>query len=121
VSKVLAHFVTVVRGGQREFFQLKYEKFPKFYGACGFLGHSHLECGSGEHNEDDLKWGIGSKLIGQHGMVVVLRLIGVVVVLVEAERRLAWEEAEVLEVQVSLRLAGDLMISQLYVCLMRGE
>jgi hypothetical protein len=57
VRKVLARFVTVVRGGQREFFQLKYEKFPKFCGACGFLGHSHLECESGEHNEDDLKWG----------------------------------------------------------------
>jgi hypothetical protein len=46
--------------------------------------------------------GIGSKLIGQHGMAVVLRLIGVVDVLVEAERRLAWEEIEVLEVEVSL-------------------
>jgi hypothetical protein len=57
VRKVLARFVTIVRGGQREFFQLKYEKFPRFYGACGFIGHSHLECGSGEHNEDDLKWG----------------------------------------------------------------
>jgi hypothetical protein len=56
VRKVLARFVTVVREGHREFFQLKYEKFPKFCGACGFPGHSHLECGSGEHNEDDLKW-----------------------------------------------------------------
>jgi hypothetical protein len=57
VRKVLARFVTVVRGGQREFFQLKYEKFPRFCGACGFLGHSHLECGSGEHDEAELKWG----------------------------------------------------------------
>jgi hypothetical protein len=57
VRKVLARFVKIVRGGQREFFQLKYENFPRFYGACGILGHSHLECGSGEHNEDDLKWG----------------------------------------------------------------
>jgi hypothetical protein len=56
-QKVLAHFVTVVRGGQREFYHLKYEKFPKFCGACGFLGHTHLECGSGEHDESALKWG----------------------------------------------------------------
>jgi hypothetical protein len=57
VRKVLPRFVTVVRGGQREFFQLKYEKITRFCGACGFLGHSHLECGSGEHDEDELKWG----------------------------------------------------------------
>jgi hypothetical protein len=57
VRKILARFVTVVRGGQREFFQLKYEKFPRFCGACGFLGHSHLECGSGERDEELLKWG----------------------------------------------------------------
>jgi hypothetical protein len=57
VRKVLARFVTVVRGGQREFYHLKYEKFPKFCGACGFLGHTHLECGSGEHDENALKWG----------------------------------------------------------------
>jgi hypothetical protein len=46
-----------VRGGQREFYQLKYEEFPKFCGACGFLGHSHLECGSEVHDEDSVKWG----------------------------------------------------------------
>jgi hypothetical protein len=48
-------------------------------------------------------------------MAVVLRLIGVVDVLVVAERRLAWEEVEVLEVEVSLQLAGDLMFFLLYV------
>ena len=57
VRKVLARFVTVLRAGQREFYQLKYEKFPKFCGACGLIGHTHLECGTGEHEEDKLKWG----------------------------------------------------------------
>jgi hypothetical protein len=57
VRKALARFVTVMRGGQREFYQIKFEKFPKFCGACGFLGHTHLECGTGEHDVEKLKWG----------------------------------------------------------------
>jgi hypothetical protein len=57
VRKVLARFVTVVRGEHHEFYHIKFEKFPKFCGACGFLGHTYLECGSGEHDEDKLKWG----------------------------------------------------------------
>jgi hypothetical protein len=52
VRKVLARFVIVVRGGQ-----IKFEKFPKYCGACGFLGHTHLECGTGEHDVEKLKWG----------------------------------------------------------------
>jgi hypothetical protein len=98
VRKVLARFATVVRGGQREFFQLKYEKFPKFRGACGFLGHSHLECGFGEHNEDDLKWGdwLKADCSTWHGHGAQINRGGGV--LVEAERCLAWEEVEVLEV-----------------------
>jgi hypothetical protein len=39
------------------FFKFKYEKMPRFCGACRFIGHSHLECGTGEHVKDDLKWG----------------------------------------------------------------
>jgi hypothetical protein len=57
VRKVLARFVSVSRSGQREIYQIKYEKMPKFCAACGFMGHTHLECGSGEHEEDKLKWG----------------------------------------------------------------
>jgi hypothetical protein len=57
VRKPLARFVSVVRGGQREFYQIKFEKIPRFCGACGFLGHTHLECGTGEHDESKLKWG----------------------------------------------------------------
>jgi hypothetical protein len=46
-----------VRAGQREFYQVKYEKLPKFCGACCFMGHIHLEYGSSEHEEAKLKWG----------------------------------------------------------------
>lgn len=37
--------------------QVKYEKVARFCAHCGFMGHSHLECGSGEHAEDDLQYG----------------------------------------------------------------
>jgi hypothetical protein len=57
VRKPLARFVTVSRAAQREFYQVKYEKMPRFCGACGLVGHTHLECGSGEYEEDMLKWG----------------------------------------------------------------
>jgi hypothetical protein len=57
VRKVVARFVSMVRDGVREIYHLQYEKIPKFCGACGFFGHSHLECGSGEHDEAKLKWG----------------------------------------------------------------
>jgi hypothetical protein len=30
---------------------------PRFCGACGMIGHSHLECGTGEFDVDKLKWG----------------------------------------------------------------
>jgi hypothetical protein len=49
VTKALARFVTISRAGQREFYQLKYEKMPQFCGACALVGHSHLECGTGEN------------------------------------------------------------------------
>jgi hypothetical protein len=49
--------VTISRAGQREFFKIQFEKVPKFCGACGMVGHSHLECGTGEHDESKLKWG----------------------------------------------------------------
>jgi hypothetical protein len=57
VRNVLARFVSIVREGQREFYKIQYEKVPRFCGACGLFGHSHLECGTGEHDEDNLKWG----------------------------------------------------------------
>jgi hypothetical protein len=57
VLKPLAWFVTVLRAGQREFYQIKYEKMPQFCGACGLVGHSHLESGIGDHDNEKLKWG----------------------------------------------------------------
>jgi hypothetical protein len=57
VRKPLARFVSLSRAGEREIYQIKYEKMPRFCGACGFMGHTHLECGSGEFDEDKLKWG----------------------------------------------------------------
>jgi hypothetical protein len=57
VRKSLARFVTVSRAAQREFYQVKYEKMPRFSGACGLVGHIHLECGSGKYEEDMLRWG----------------------------------------------------------------
>jgi hypothetical protein len=57
VRKPLARFVSMSRGGEREIYPLKYEKMPRFCGACGYIGHTHLECGTGEFDEDKLKWG----------------------------------------------------------------
>jgi hypothetical protein len=57
VRIVLGRFVTISRAGQREFYQIKFEKMPRFCGSCGFIGHSHLECGTCEHIEANLKWG----------------------------------------------------------------
>jgi hypothetical protein len=57
VRKVLAWFVSVSRDGQKEIYQVKYEKIRRFYGACGLIGHTHLECGLGKHEEANLKWG----------------------------------------------------------------
>jgi hypothetical protein len=38
-------------------FIMLYEKISRFCGACGYFGHSHLKCGTGEHDEETLKWG----------------------------------------------------------------
>jgi hypothetical protein len=53
----LARVVTISREKQREFYVVKYEKIPRFCGFCGLLGHIHTECGTGEHDENTLKWG----------------------------------------------------------------
>jgi hypothetical protein len=57
IHKPLARFVSMSKAGKRENFQIKYEKMPRFCGACGLIGHSHPECGTGEFEEDKLKWG----------------------------------------------------------------
>jgi hypothetical protein len=57
VRKPLARFVSFSREGARVVYPIKFEKMPRFCGACGLIGHSHQECGTGEHGEDNLKWG----------------------------------------------------------------
>jgi hypothetical protein len=57
LRKPLARFVTISRAGHREFFKIQFEKIPRFCGVCGMVGHIHLECGTGEHDESKLKWG----------------------------------------------------------------
>ncbi|PNT72643.1 hypothetical protein BRADI_2g47343v3 [Brachypodium distachyon] len=34
-----------------------YEKIPRFCEFCGLMGHDKLECGTGEHAEEDLQFG----------------------------------------------------------------
>ncbi|KAM0873654.1 hypothetical protein ACQ4PT_037942 [Festuca glaucescens] len=54
----LARFVPLaLEGSERMFLQVKYEKLPKYCSFCGFMGHSYLECGTGEHAEADLHFG----------------------------------------------------------------
>jgi hypothetical protein len=48
VSKPLARVVMIFRAKLREFYKVQYEKMPKFCGARGLLGHTHLECGTCE-------------------------------------------------------------------------
>lgn len=36
---------------------VKYEKVPRFCAHCGLMGHSHLECGTGEYGEEELQYG----------------------------------------------------------------
>jgi hypothetical protein len=57
LRKPIARFVSISREGRREFFKIQFEKIPRFCGACGMVGHSYLECGTGEHDESKLKWG----------------------------------------------------------------
>ena len=57
VNKKLTRFVNFSKGGKTEFFQVKYEKLPKFCNACGKLGHWHDECGTGEHDTSKFEWG----------------------------------------------------------------
>jgi hypothetical protein len=82
VRAPLARFVLVSRGGQREIFSIKYEKMPRFCSACG-RGHSHLECGTGEYEETNLKWENFLKLIRRLGSLMELVVLGVVADLAE--------------------------------------
>jgi hypothetical protein len=57
-TKPLTRFVPLaMEGSERIFLQIKYEKVPKHCEFCGYMGHTYLECGSGEHEEADLQFG----------------------------------------------------------------
>jgi hypothetical protein len=57
-SAPLARFVTLSPDGRDAIIlQVKYEKMPRFCSYCGFMGHVHLECGTGEYGEKDLQYG----------------------------------------------------------------
>jgi hypothetical protein len=57
-TKPLTRFVPLTLEGQeRMFLQIKYEKLPKFCDHCGMMGHTVLECGTGEFQDSQLQFG----------------------------------------------------------------
>ncbi|KAM0878449.1 hypothetical protein ACQ4PT_034860 [Festuca glaucescens] len=57
-TKPLTRFVPLVlEGHDRMFLQIKYEKIPRFCDHCGRMGHTFLECGSGEYEDVELQFG----------------------------------------------------------------
>ena len=57
-SKPLTRFVTLAPEGQESMKLLvQYEKMARFCAHCVLLGHTHLECGTGEHEVDALQYG----------------------------------------------------------------
>lgn len=57
-NKPLVHFVMLTPEGiDNVMIQVKFEKVPCFYAHCGHMGHTYLECGTGEYTEDDLQFG----------------------------------------------------------------
>jgi hypothetical protein len=56
--KPLTRFVPLtLEGSERMFLQVQYEKLPKYCEHCGLMGHTYLECGTGEHGEDERQFG----------------------------------------------------------------
>jgi hypothetical protein len=57
-TKPLTRFVPLaVEGSGRMLLQVKYEKMPKYCEHCGFMGHTYLECGTGEYEEAERQFG----------------------------------------------------------------
>lgn len=57
VREPLTKFVSIVHTKQRQIYSIRYEKLARLCRFCGVLGHDHKECGSGIHDEKDLKFG----------------------------------------------------------------
>lgn len=54
----LVRFVTLTPEGRDELMILiLYEKLPRFCAHCGLMGHTYMECGTGEYAEEDLQYG----------------------------------------------------------------
>jgi hypothetical protein len=57
-DRPLVRFVTLTpEGRDNVMIQIKYEKMPRLCAHCVLMGHTHLECGTGEHTEDELQFG----------------------------------------------------------------
>nr|XP_020190890.1 uncharacterized protein LOC109776643 [Aegilops tauschii subsp. strangulata] len=49
VTKPLKNAVSMIRGGERQIYKVKYEKLPDWCAVCGMLGHLFKEQGTGIH------------------------------------------------------------------------
>jgi hypothetical protein len=58
INAPLKRFASLnIQGNERLVYQIKYEKIPCFCAACGLMGHSDMECGTGENLPASKKWG----------------------------------------------------------------
>ncbi|XP_044952753.1 uncharacterized protein LOC123402855 [Hordeum vulgare subsp. vulgare] len=62
VCKPLKKAISLIRGGQREIFAVRYERLPDWCQVCGMMGHEFKEHGDGVHSPvalvfKNLRWG----------------------------------------------------------------
>lgn len=57
VNKPLTRFLSITKNAEKVFYQVYYEKIPKFCFVCGLHGHTYLEHGNGKHDPKDMDWG----------------------------------------------------------------